>query len=127
MQALSDPDALARMLERCASGPFIGIAEGAEFINLILEVVRVDGARAYAIPVGQSLDFSRVVHASWTIPQHMKSHAGADPGKGVNLASVAEFFLQSRRRSGLQKLAKARTGVGEPPGSSRRGQLSWLN
>ncbi len=114
-EALCDGDAVARVLESLVTGSGVGTAEGAVLVDLVLEVVGVDGARTHAVLVGERFDRGRVGHTAGQIPQDVESHCGAYTGKGVDLAGVAELFFQSGGGAGLQELAEAGASVRETP------------
>src|SRR5882724_7448979 len=116
VQAARDLDTVLCMLQCALANGRIGIAERTEFVFLVLEKVGVDSTGKYAIALGEFLNRVSASDALRAVPQNVQSYGRANSGEQVHLAGVAEFFLGSSGRGGLNKLSKSCSGIGEAPG-----------
>src|SRR5437667_10331824 len=104
------------MLQRPSARGFVRVAERPEFVNLILEEVRVDRSRFDAVPCHQTGDLARALEAVWKVPSHVQRERRADASQRVHLARVAELLDDGRRCRRLHELSEPMPGVGKTPG-----------
>ena len=108
-----DVDAVENVIERGFADLRIGISEGAEFVDLILKEIGVDGAGADAGFFCEGGDFGGVVVE---VPEDVERESRADTGDAIDLGGVSEFFFDGGGGGGLVELAEAGACIGETPG-----------
>jgi hypothetical protein len=96
-------------------GRGVGIAERPELVDLILEEIRIDGARLDAVLLSESGHGIDTGEPVLEIPQHVQREGRADPGDLVDVSGIRELFFNRAGGRGLKKLPETRAGIGEAP------------
>lgn len=108
-------DGVEEVLEGVGSDGRVAVCDGAEFVELVLEEVGVDGADLEVVLFGEGGDLlgGFVLRE---VPEDVEGDGGGGAGEFVDLGGVGEFFFDGGGRGFLEELAEAGAGVGVAPG-----------
>jgi hypothetical protein len=108
-----DLDALEAVLERLPPDARVGVAEAAEPVLVVLEQVRVDGAEADALLLGEAADVGPVVGA---VPRDVDRDARTGARQPVDERRVGHLLVHRAGGSWPREDPEARARVGVAPG-----------
>ena len=90
-------DAFQHVLHGHPANRGIGMADGAKFVGLILEDVRIDGADADAQLIGVLFQRVPVIH---TIPRDVQRHRRRHTGEAVHHGGIGQLLFDCTRSAG---------------------------
>ena len=114
-EALGDLDGVKHVVRGLFANLSRRIAQGTELVLLILKEIGVDGSGANAEAALECLHFGHIGDAVGQVPEDMERKRRGRAGEAVDFCGVGELLLNGGGGGGLDKLAKARAGVGESP------------
>ena len=112
---LAELDAVDDVGERLVAGGFEGAADRAEFVELVLEDVRIDRAHPDAQRAGLAGDGGGI-GAGGEVPQDVRRDGRAAGSQPVDVGGIGELVVDIDRRGGLVELAETGARVRVAPG-----------
>jgi hypothetical protein len=108
-----DVDALEQVGHGLLAHPWVGVADAAQLVVVVLEDVGVDGADTDPEVAGVPGQRSVVIDL---VPGNVHRHAGGDAGEPVNLGRVFGLLPRGTRHSRLAEYLEPCSAVPEGPG-----------